>query len=130
MIHSFVPRIVRPRIENGTDYSGERWVLVRLRRANGSFVKELRWFMGGTFWASAHEPSKHVPTQLQIVTWAPSGREIIRKISSGGRLSKSVLSALNIRAAVEAEFGLVAVKELTTVMDIRYQTLLIEETPQ
>lgn len=130
MTNALIPRVVRPRVENGIDYSGERWVLVRVQRANGSFVKELRWAMGGTFWASHHEPRKHQPTQLQIVTWAPNGREIVRKLSSGGRLSKGALSALHIREALVAEFGAAAVKELTTVMDIRYQTLLIEETPQ
>lgn len=128
MSHSIVPKIIRPRVEAGVDHSGERVVIVRCQWAHGIW-KELRWAKGGTFWLSIHEPRKHAPAELQLVTWNANGREVERTLSSGGRLSRGRLTQNLLYTTLMAEFGIVAAKTITTGLDLRYQTLLIDEAP-
>ncbi len=79
-----LPREVLPRIENGVDYSAERWLLVSYKS------KRVFWVRAGKCWKNKIEGYQPIGGRL-IMQDTSNSKDYGKEIHSGGRLTKGLL---------------------------------------
>jgi hypothetical protein len=116
---NYIGLTIRPRHEDGVDWSAERIVLV----TDGQ--RELWWRKTGKRWGDQLHPSIHMPGSLMLVfVNKNNGRDSrVRRLHEGGRLSKRLL--LQHREAIDQFFGQDGV---AAAVDPR-RTLVLSEQP-
>jgi hypothetical protein len=120
-----VPRITRPRRENGCDYGKPREVVARM--VDGERLTELHWrpshraWQGRGTWGNA-------PGSLRVVKLPRTHWSLGVELHEGGRLGSKLLASHTIQLALTEHFG-AEVAHALAMMKLAGYTLLVTLTP-